>query len=287
MRKGERLSEHFMLEEMCYSRVGVENGIDNIPEREAYAALKFLVTELLEPLRRLYGQPVVVTSGYRSEEVNRLVGGVPGSQHTKGEAADCYVPDTGKLLAVLRQSGLEFDQAIHYRKRNFLHLSLKRFGTNRMQVLLRLLVLVVLMPGCGGSRKSQRQEVAISMDSVRFASCETGLWQRNIHLVDTAAWNVRRVDYFAPDSTGRQYPKAVSTLQMDYRRGLTDTGKVMVRKQDECAGRRIEVAEIRMESSRKARSPGYFLYGGILLFAVCLFWYKRLRSRNFFPKSSV
>jgi hypothetical protein len=28
MRRGERLSEHFMLEEMCYSRAGVENGVD-------------------------------------------------------------------------------------------------------------------------------------------------------------------------------------------------------------------------------------------------------------------
>ena len=97
MGKREQLSEHFMLEEMCYSRVGVENGVENIPGREALVALKYLATELLEPLRKLYGKPVVVTSGYRSEEVNRLVGGVPGSQHTRGEAADCYVPDAAEL----------------------------------------------------------------------------------------------------------------------------------------------------------------------------------------------
>ena len=60
------------------------------------------------------------------------------------------MPDTAELLAVLRQSGFEFDQAIHYRKRNFLHVSLKKTGTNRMQVLLRLLVLVFLLSGCGG-----------------------------------------------------------------------------------------------------------------------------------------
>ena len=74
---------------------------------------------------------------------------------------------------------------------------------------------------------------------------------------------------------------------MDYRRALADTGKVMVRKQDEYAGQQVKVDEIRMESSRKARSPVYFIYGGILLFVVVLFLYKRLRSRNFFPKSSV
>ena len=49
-------------------------------------------------------------------------------------------------------------------------------------------------------------------------------------------------------------------------------------------GQQVKVAEIRMESSRKARSPVYFIYGGILLFVVVLFLYKRLRSRNFFLK---
>ena len=103
------------------------------------------------------------------------------------------MPDTAELLAVLRQSGFEFDQAIHYRKRNFLHVSLKKTGTNRMQVLLRLLVLVFLLSGCGGNRKSQRREVATSMDSVRFSSCETNLRKRDIHLTDTAVWNLHRV----------------------------------------------------------------------------------------------
>lgn len=122
-----------------------------------------------------------------------------------------------------------------------------------MQVLLRLLVLVFLLSGCGGNRKSQRREVATSMDSVRFSSCETNLRKRDIHLTDTAVWNLHRVVYFVPDSTGRQYPKTVTSLQMDYRRALADTGKVMVRKQDEYAGQQVKVAEIRMESSRKAR----------------------------------
>ena len=96
-----------------------------------------------------------------------------------------------------------------------------------MQVLLRLLVLVFLLSGCGGNRKSQRREVATSMDSVRFSSCETNLRKRDIHLTDTAVWNLHRVVYFAPDSTGRQYPKTVTSLQMDYRRALADTGKLV------------------------------------------------------------
>lgn len=278
MEKRKRLSEHFTLEELSYSGTGVENGIDNTPGEEAYGRLEHLVSSLLEPLRRVYGKPIAVTSGYRCEEINRLVGGVAGSQHTRGEAADCYVTDAGELLAVLRRSGLEFDQAIHYRKRNFLHLSLKRCGTNRMQVLLRFLVLAFLLQGCGFSRQSHLAETTERMDSVLIALRETSLQNRNIRLTDTTAWDVHRVVYFAPDSLGKQYPQAVTTLQMKHRRQFADTGKVAMQKQADYAERRTEVAVVRKESDRTARSPGYFFCWLLLLLVLSVFLYRRLRS---------
>ena len=277
MGKREQLSEHFMLEEMCYSRVGVENGVENIPGREAIVALKYLATELLEPLRKLYGKPVVVTSGYRSEEVNRLVGGVPGSQHTRGGAADCYVPDAAELLAVLRQSGLEFDQAILYRKRNFLHLSLKKTGKNRMQVLLRLLVLVFLLSGCGLSRQNHRLESAVSLDSVRLSDGEIGGLKKDIRLIDTVTWHLQRIVYFAPDSTGKQYPESVTTLQMDRSRRLADTGKIMTYRQTDYTGQHTAETLSRTETRRTARSPGYFFCGIALFLVLSFFLYKRLK----------
>ncbi len=277
MGKREQLSEHFMLEEMCYSRVGVENGVENIPGREALVALKYLATELLEPLRKLYGKPVAVTSGYRSEEVNRLVGGVPGSQHTRGEAADCYVPDAAELLAVLRQSGLEFDQAILYRKRNFLHLSLKKTGKNRMQVLLRLLVLVFLLSGCGLSRQNHRLESAVSLDSVRLSDGEIGGLKKDIRLIDTVTWHLQRIVYFAPDSTGKQYPESVTTLQMDRSRRLADTGKIMTYRQTDYTGQHTAETLSRTETRRTARSPGYFFCGIALFLVLSFFLYKRLK----------
>ena len=92
------------------------------------------------PLRGLYKEPIVILSGYRIEKVNRLVGGVATSQHLKGEAADCYVADAPeRLLEVLRRSGLVFDQAILYKRKHFLHLSLKMTGKNWMQILTYLL----------------------------------------------------------------------------------------------------------------------------------------------------
>ena len=69
-----RMGEFFSWEEMTYSRRAVEKGLDNRPGAEARKALEHLVLHLLDPLRRLYGKPIAVTSGYRCEEVNRLVG---------------------------------------------------------------------------------------------------------------------------------------------------------------------------------------------------------------------
>lgn len=64
------------------------------------------------------------------------VGGVAASQHTKGEAADCYTPLGARhLLDVLLENKLSFDQAILYGKKNFLHISYRKPSANRMMVL--------------------------------------------------------------------------------------------------------------------------------------------------------
>lgn len=129
------ISRDFTWDEMTYSSVAVRNGIYNYPPEEVRSVLCELVKCLLQPLRIAYGKPIAITSGYRSPEVNRLVGGVRSSQHVKGEAADCYVPDIYLLLDTLRKSGLPFDQAILYRKKHFLHLSYRVNGKQRRQIL--------------------------------------------------------------------------------------------------------------------------------------------------------
>lgn len=129
------LSRNFTFEELTYSRIAVENGLENVPVPLAFQSLKNLATYLLQPLRDRYGSAIAVTNGYRNETVNLLVGGVKNSQHTKGEAADCYIAEgPEKLLEILKASGLDFDQAILYRRKKFLHLSYRE-GFNRRQVL--------------------------------------------------------------------------------------------------------------------------------------------------------
>lgn len=93
-----------------------------------------LVTEVLDPARQRLGGPVLVNSGYRCPKHNAEVGGVPNSQHMRGEAADIRCEDNRRLAEILEQNG-KYDQLIRYLDARgnirFIHVSWKRNGQNR------------------------------------------------------------------------------------------------------------------------------------------------------------
>ena len=96
--------------------------------------LKALVEEVLNPARERLGRPIVVNDGYRCPLHNASVGGAPNSQHIHGEAADIR-SSTGSVTTlgkIIEQLG-NFDQLIYYP--TFIHVSYKRLGRNRHQVL--------------------------------------------------------------------------------------------------------------------------------------------------------
>lgn len=99
---------------------------------EARANMEALVNNVLNPAREGYGKAVYVNSGYRCVRHNQRVGGVKRSQHLKGEAADVWCADNGRLRRLIEAQG-RFDQMIVYD--TFLHVSHKRAGVNRRQVL--------------------------------------------------------------------------------------------------------------------------------------------------------
>ena len=78
---------------MTVSQTAARRGLSNKPNDETIKNLGFLVAEVLDPLRLAVGKPLVVTSGYRSPEINRLIGGSPTSDHVKGRAADIHQPE--------------------------------------------------------------------------------------------------------------------------------------------------------------------------------------------------
>ncbi len=78
---------NFTLQELCKSETAVKNKIANIPNLEQSNNLMNLIYFILQPVRNKYGA-IQVNSGFRSKELNKLVGGVTNSNHLTGSAAD-------------------------------------------------------------------------------------------------------------------------------------------------------------------------------------------------------
>lgn len=137
------LSQHFTLQEFEQSDKAKELGIKNAIElQEIKDAIKSLVDSVLQPLRDAWGKPLAINSGYRCKELNAAVGGVPTSQHVKGEAADvCPFGRNGhgdikvvtELARLAVKLDLPFDQMILYP--SFVHFSHKAKGEQRKQIL--------------------------------------------------------------------------------------------------------------------------------------------------------
>ena len=131
---------------------------EKLPD-DAEENLEGLVANVLDPARERYGRPIAVNSGYRCAIHNSAVGGVRNSQHMKGEAADITAgspAENKKLVEIIKEIG-KYDQLIIYPTLTasssdatrdsssklgspsllprFVHVSYKRNGVNRRQVL--------------------------------------------------------------------------------------------------------------------------------------------------------
>lgn len=131
------MAKYFTLLELCKSDVAVKNNIDNTPPMTARVNLIALMNQCLDPIREAYGNPIYVNSGFRSPTVNKMVGGAPTSQHTKGQAADITTgnpKNNKKLFDMIISKGFKFDQLIDERNYAWLHISWKS-ENNRQQII--------------------------------------------------------------------------------------------------------------------------------------------------------
>ena len=132
-----QLSKNFTLEEFTDSATARKLGLKNDPNPEQAANIARLVKDILQPARDMLGMPITVSSGFRSAEVNKAVGGSATSQHRKGEAADPQCADNKRLFDIINDNFV-FDQLIwEYGDDNqpdWVHVSLKEYG-NRNEVL--------------------------------------------------------------------------------------------------------------------------------------------------------
>lgn len=115
------LTEHFTLEEMTSSATAKRLGILNSPSPQVIENLRALCINILEPLRKAWGAPIIVSSGYRSPKLNKVIGGAATSEHMAqgtGAAADIRTvsdspEENKKLLKLLLSLKLPFRQLIN------------------------------------------------------------------------------------------------------------------------------------------------------------------------------
>jgi zinc D-Ala-D-Ala carboxypeptidase len=129
-----QLTPHFYLDEFTKSETAARLGIKNEPDTKAVGRLSDLCLNVLEPLRKHYNSAVIISSGFRSNELNAAVHGRGGSQHGKGEAADIIISgaDLREAFIYIRDN-MDYDQVIY--ERTWIHVSYKREG-NRKQALI-------------------------------------------------------------------------------------------------------------------------------------------------------
>ena len=109
------LSQDFTIDEFTRSQYAIRHGIANRPNELHVRHLKALAINVLQPIRDYFGRPVIISSGFRSSDLNRGVNGNKNSLHMFGMAADFTVLDNSireVMEWTVRESGLEYDQII-------------------------------------------------------------------------------------------------------------------------------------------------------------------------------
>lgn len=131
------LSKYITIEEFERSTTAIRRNIPNKMGLVELNKAKALAVNVLDPIRAYYGRPMRVTSGYRSKQVNALVGGSAKSQHLLGEACDFTIEGVSIEQVFMdikagKIKGLEYDQLIH--EVGWIHISYRE-GKNREEAL--------------------------------------------------------------------------------------------------------------------------------------------------------
>lgn len=137
------LTPHFSLYEFLQSDYIEVNNDDDLRRQQCNVScfqifnMFNLCYYVLEPARQAINNCIVINSGYRCVSLNTAIGGVQGSQHCLGMAADIRCSNNKRLFEFIKDN-LSFDQLICYgAKENptFIHVSFKSFKANRKQVI--------------------------------------------------------------------------------------------------------------------------------------------------------
>ena len=124
---------NFKISELIHADTAVKYRINNMPDINSLDNILDLIIDCLQPIRNIINLPMIISSGYRNKQVNKIVGGKPNSQHLKGQAADFIVPGMTpkQVIDIIIENNIEYDQLINeYDK--WVHISFVK-GKNRKQ----------------------------------------------------------------------------------------------------------------------------------------------------------
>jgi hypothetical protein len=139
-----KLSNYVSLAEVTKSDTAKRKGISNEPTPEHLENLKTISTEVFDKVREHFGVPIYISSGYRSEALNKAIGGSKTSDHNLGRALDLDQDGRGNGVTNMEvfefiKDNLEFDQVIGEFQRadgnfDWVHVGYRK-GANRKQIL--------------------------------------------------------------------------------------------------------------------------------------------------------
>ena len=126
---------NFTISELIKSDTAIKNNINNMPDINSLDNLLDLIFYCLQPIRDKIKKPMIITSGFRSNLVNKLVKGVSNSQHLKGQAADFIINGMTptQIIEKIKTYNIDFDQLINEYDR-WVHVSYNK-NNNRRQIL--------------------------------------------------------------------------------------------------------------------------------------------------------
>jgi hypothetical protein len=137
-----QISKHLSLAEVSRSETAKRRGINNTPSGEHLENFKKLAENVFEPIREHFKVPIIISSGYRSKELNSAIGGSSTSQHCQGEAIDIDMDGTSITNAQIFhfiKDNLVFDQMIWEfgtdKNPDWVHVSYESTGKQRKQIL--------------------------------------------------------------------------------------------------------------------------------------------------------
>jgi hypothetical protein len=119
------MTPHFTIEEATLSQTASRLGLKNIPSDSVLSAIQSTAYRM-EVVRRVLNAPIIISSWYRSPEVNAAVGGSKHSQHISGEAVDFICPVFGTPVEICTRLRslvelINFDQLIY--EHTWVHIS--------------------------------------------------------------------------------------------------------------------------------------------------------------------